>query len=267
MFYIAHPISTFFMSIVTGIVAGLVNSIGGGGGGLIATPVLLMLGLPPAVALGTNRLQGLVGDATSTFYYLRHKHLSLKDLKLGLCVVVIAAALGTFCVNHLHPEHLRLIITILLIVVFIYIAIPQKHKEHRQPRLKPTLFYLIFGFAIGFYNGFFGPNTGSFWVIAGISFLAMDIPEAIIHGKPLNTIGTGTSFLIFAFYGKISYFLGLSMAFGQIIGSSYGSRFVVSQHKHLIRPIFLTIIGLLVLQNLITQWPHIIAFTQHLTNG
>ena len=148
----------------TGLVAGTVDAIAGGGG-LISVPVLLGVGLPPHIALGTNKLQSTIGTLVATHSYYRHRLFSLKTLLKGVVSVVAGAALGAYSIQVMSNGILNQIIPILLFIILAYsLFSPKLGAEDRKARLSDSVFYLIFGFALGFYDGFFGPGVGSFWV-------------------------------------------------------------------------------------------------------
>jgi uncharacterized protein len=186
----------------TGIIAGFIDTVVGGGG-LITVPVMLSVGLPPAITLGTNRLQGCIGEMTATTYYLKNNYIDFKSLIFGLAMTAIGSVLGTLVITFVHPDHLARILPILILLVLVYLLISPKLKERNKPLLNSHIFYLVFGVLIGGYNGFFGPNTGSFWTIALMFFLAFDIRSAIMHSKALNFTGNLISLFIFIAINKI----------------------------------------------------------------
>lgn len=241
-----HPLLLLF-AIVAGLVAGCVDAIGGGGG-LIAVPALLSLGLPPAMALGTNRLQSMIGELTASFRFARSKILKLNKIYIGLVFTLIGSSIGTFVIQSLHPSHLNKILPFLLTLALIYFIFSNRFKLNpTKPRLTFLQFNIIFGLMIGFYNGFFGPNTGSFWMIAFMFFLAYDIRAAVIHTKPLNIIGNLASIIVFATHGNVDYAVGLLMGVGQIIGATIGANIVIYKSTAWIRPIVITIISIMTL--------------------
>mgnify|MGYP000947334009 CR=1 FL=1 len=164
-------LTVLFFLFLGGLAAGFVDSIAGGGG-LISMPVLLSVGLPPHFALGTNKLQSSFGSLMASINYYRGGLVNLKRLWMGLLFTAIGAAAGSFSVQYVSQKLLQILIPILLIVVFLVVLVFKKLGESdRQPVMAASLFYMIFGLLIGFYDGFFGPGTGNFWVLGFIFLL------------------------------------------------------------------------------------------------
>src|SRR5437667_7445059 len=138
----------------TGLVAGFVDSIAGGGG-LITLPVLLSVGLEPKLALGTNKLQASFGSGSASWHYARAKAVALNDCVRGFVFSFVGAALGSLAVYQLNQAVLRRAIPILLIAVALYMLFkPELGKEDLHPRMRRFDFDLAFGLGIGFYDGF-----------------------------------------------------------------------------------------------------------------
>jgi uncharacterized membrane protein YfcA len=168
-------LTVLFFLFLGGLAAGFVDSIAGGGG-LISMPVLLSVGLPPHFALGTNKLQSSFGSLMASINYYRGGLVNLKRLWMGLLFTAIGAAAGSFSVQYVSQKLLQILIPILLIVVFLVVLVFKKLGESdRQPVMAASLFYMIFGLLIGFYDGFFGPGTGNFWVLGFIFLLGMNM--------------------------------------------------------------------------------------------
>ena len=146
----------------TGLVSGFVDSIAGGGG-LITVPTLLLVGLDPKAALATNKFQASFGSSMSTWQYYRHGHLEIRPAIPGVVVTFIAAACGTLTVRAISPDILGKIVPIAMGVILVYTVIsPKLGHVARKPLLGRYGFYLLLGMLLGFYDGFFGPGTGSF---------------------------------------------------------------------------------------------------------
>ncbi len=144
----------------TGLIAGFVDSIAGGGG-LITLPVLLSLGLGPQQALGTNKLQASFGSGSAAWHYAKAKAVPLKDCARGFVLSFLGAALGALAVQQGAPSFLKRAIPILLIAVAVFTLLkPTLGSQDLHPRMRREWFDLIFGLGIGFYDGFFGPGTG-----------------------------------------------------------------------------------------------------------
>ena len=147
---------------VTGLAAGFVDSIAGGGG-LITVPVLLSTGLSPQDALGTNKLQATFGSGSAAFHFTHAGLVRLNDCVHGIIFTAIGAGAGTFLVQLVKPTLLKLVIPWLLIALAIYLLVkPSLGSAQREARMARNPFHITFGLLIGFYDGLFGPGTGTF---------------------------------------------------------------------------------------------------------
>jgi len=178
---------------MTGLFAGTVDAIAGGGG-LISLPVLLGIGVPPHVAFGTNKLQGMTGTFVATHKYYRHGLICLKSVSLGLVSGLIGAISGAIALQVLNSDLLHKIIPYLLLIILLYtIFSPRLCDIDHKPRMSESWFYVLFGFSLGFYDGFFGPGTGSFWVIALTFFLGHNIIKSTAYAKVFNLNSSAVS--------------------------------------------------------------------------
>lgn len=223
-------------------IAGIVDAIAGGGG-LITIPSLLLLGIPPVTALGTNRLQALIGELTACMTFVFYKSLPLKGLLLGLVMTAIGALLGTYSISLFSKESLEILLPIMMVIITFY-AIFSKSLQRDgdiHPSISHSRFMVICGLSVGFYNGFFGPATGSIWILCFVILLGFSIKNASIATKPLNFMGNLVSFMFFVSLGAVDYTLGLVMGAGQIVGAAIGGRLVVFKGERIVRPIFIVV--------------------------
>lgn len=229
---------------VTGLAAGLVDSIAGGGG-LIALPMLLTLGMPVPVALGTNKFQSTCGTLSATRHYVRSGLVDFRSCRLGIIATFIGAVLGVLTVQHTNSHLLGRLIPWLLAVIFLYTLFrPMVGTQDHPPRMKENVFFTVFGLGLGFYDGFFGPGVGSLWAISLIVVLGQNFAKATAYTKVMNLSSNVASIALFSYAGMLHLNAGLAMGAGQIIGARLGSGMVVKKGAHFIRTIFLTIVGL-----------------------
>ena len=226
----------------TGLVAGFVDSVAGGGG-LITLPVLMHLGINPKLALGTNKLQATFGSGSAAWHYTRAGTASLSECKPGFAVTFVGAALGTGLVQLLPRDFLMHAIPVLLIVVAVYFLLqPDLGVVPAHPRLSRGRFALIFGLGLGFYDGFFGPGTGTFWAMAFVLGLGFNLVNATGYAKVMNFASNLSSLLFFLPGGNVFFAAGLTMGLGQLLGARIGSRMVVARGAKFIRPIFISMV-------------------------
>jgi uncharacterized membrane protein YfcA len=234
--------TTLFILFFTGLAAGTVDAIAGGGG-LISLPMLLSVGVPPHMALGTNKLQSVFGTAMATHSYYRHGWLQKQDLIHGLIYSFFGAILGANATQLFSATLLKKIIPILLFCVLIYtIFSPELSEMDKDPKMNQKLFFILFGLLLGFYDGFLGPGTGSFWVFALIFFLGFSMTKATAYTKALNLNTNIAALLCFALNNHVDYRIGFCMAGGQIIGGKLGAHLAIKKGAKLIRPFFIVMV-------------------------
>src|SRR5262249_762817 len=162
----------------TGLAAGFVDSIAGGGG-LISLPVLLNFGLAPQLALGTNKLQGTFGSGSATWHYVEAKTVVPGDCVRGFLFSFFGGVAGTLAVQRVDPSFLRQAIPILLIGIAGYLLVkPSLGTQDLYPRMARGGFDVVFGLLLGFYDGFFGPGVGTFWAMAYMLLLGFNMTRA-----------------------------------------------------------------------------------------
>ncbi|MGD2118209.1 MAG: TSUP family transporter [Chromatiales bacterium] len=239
----------------TGLLAGFVDSIAGGGG-LLTVPVLLWTGMPPAMVLGTNKLQGSIGTLTSSFNFYRNGHVPLRSAALSMVCAFVGSALGTYAVRSLDASLLSRLLPLLLILFALYFLFsPRVNDIDAQHRIGRNLFALTAGFGIGFYDGFFGPGAGAFYVMAHIALLGYGIVRATAHTKVLNFASNISALLFFQIAGLVSWPIGLSMGAGQVFGSYLGSHLSMRHGVRLIKPVLVITSTAISLKLLFDNWP------------
>lgn len=227
-------------------VAGLVDAIAGGGG-LITVPLLMGIGLPPQVALGTNKLQASFGSGSAMLHFVRAGTVKLRDCWVGILWTALGAALGVWCVQLLDATILKQLIPWLLAAIAIYtLFCPHLGAEDSHARMQPGLFYLLFGMSIGFYDGFFGPGTGSFWTMALMMLLGYSMLRATATTKVMNFTSNFVALIFFLAVGQVRFTEGIVMGVGQFLGARVGSRLVIKRGTAFIRPVFITMVLALV---------------------
>jgi hypothetical protein len=235
-----------------GFIAGLVDAIAGGGG-LITIPVLLGIGLPPQMALGTNKLQASFGSGSAMLTFIRSGTVRLNECGEGILFTTLGAGIGTYVVQLLDAGILRQVIPWLMLAIVVYMILtPKLGQEDIHPRMRPVPFFFVAGFTLGFYDGFFGPGTGSFWVMSLMLGLGYNMTRATGYTKVMNFTSNCTSLLFFLLGGSVLLREGFCMGAGQFIGARIGSRLVVNRGTRFIRPVFVTMV-LLITARLIWQ--------------
>jgi len=239
---------TYILLFLTGLAAGFVDSIAGGGG-LIALPVLLSVGLPPQLALGTNKLQGSFGTLSATINFIRKGKASLKENLSGIGYTFVGAMAGAWAIQQIEAGFIRHLIPFMLMFVFIYTLMAKNlGTVQGRPRIGRNLFFMVFGLGLGFYDGFFGPGTGAFWTGALLILLGMDMTSATGTTRIMNFTSNIVALAVFIIGGNVLYSVGLVMAAGQVIGAKIGSGMAIKRGTPFIRPIFLTMVFLTIVR-------------------
>lgn len=241
---------------LTGLSAGLVDAIAGGGG-LVSVPVLFAIGMPPHLVLGTNKFQSVCGTSMATYKYYQKGWLVPRKLILGLVVSFFGSIIGAILAQSMSADFLKKIIPLLLLCILVYtIFSPRLGIEKSSPKINETLFYLFFGLLLGFYDGFFGPGVGAFWTFFLMFFLGKDLAEATAQTKAFNMNTNLAALVCFMLGNNVDYRIAICMAAGQLVGGKLGAQLTISRGVKFIRPVFLTVvtvtIGVLAYKNFST---------------
>lgn len=212
-----------FILFLVAIIAGFIDTLAGGGG-LITMPALLVSGVPPLAALGTNKLQGSMGTATATYMMLKHKKIYLRDVKHLMLFAFIGSVMGSVAVQFINVKVLSFVIPFVLLLISIYFVIsPMPNKDKTKSRLSEKTYKYTVVPTIGWYDGMFGPGTGSFFSLAGVSLRGYGLLNSTAIAKSLNFSTNIASLFVFMIAGKFVLVLGIIMMLGQIIGAWLGS--------------------------------------------
>ena len=237
----------FFIAIV----AGLIDTLAGGGG-LISLPALILAGVPPLTALGTNKLQGSMGTATATFLMFRNRRISYQECKPLMKTAFIGATVGAIAVQFINTDILSFVIPVVLLLIVVYfIGSPLMKKKNQQSHLSNSHYKNRIVPSIGFYDGMFGPGTGSFFALAGVSCQGHDLIKSTAIAKSLNFATNIASLIIFVSAGHIAWIIGLSMMLGQSIGAYFGAHFLFK-----IKPFYLRMIVVIMSTSMLIKYSY-----------
>lgn len=233
--------------ILAGFLAALIDSVVGGGG-LISLPALLMNRLPISVALGTNKMASTLSSLTSTLSFIRAGKVNLQLVKYLIPLSLIGSILGSYTVHWIPSQWLRPLMIVLLLGVTVYTIVKKDWGQistYKGMTRKSIWLTAISAFAIGFYDGFFGPGTGSFLIF---TFLmnGFDFVTAAGNAKVLNFTSNVGSLVTFMLLDSVNYFYGILMGGAMIVGAIVGSRVAIHKGALLIRPLFIGVTALLI---------------------
>ena len=234
---------SYALFFVAAFLGGFIDAIAGGGG-LITLPAIMAMGVPPHFALGTNKLQGVFGSFTATLNFTKKGLIDYKECFIGIVFTFIGAAIGATLILFLNANFLKIIIPFLLIAIFIYtLFMPKIGESDRAAKMNERLFYVVFGLILGFYDGFFGPGAGSFWMFAMVALIGLNLKKAVAHTKALNFTSNIVALGVFIAGGQILWLVGFLMAVGQILGAYFGSNLVIKKEVKFIRTMFLIVVA------------------------
>jgi uncharacterized membrane protein YfcA len=230
--------------------AGCIDAISGGGG-LVMVPALFgaFPRAPPAALFGTNKAAAVWGTAWAAGQYVRRVRLRARVWLPGIVATAAGALCGAWSVTRVPAAPLRLALPLVLVAVLAYVlARPQLGRSHR-PRWAghhETLAVMLMGAGIGFYDGIFGPGTGSFFVFAGVRLLGYDFLHASAGAKLLNATSNLAALALFGLHGVIAWQVALPMALANVAGSYVGTRLALARGAGFVRGVFLAVVSVLI---------------------
>jgi uncharacterized membrane protein YfcA len=239
--------SALLLATATAFAAGVVDAIAGGGG-LLTLPALLALGLPPHVALGTNKGQAVFGAASSFLTFWYKKQIDTDRAAIGFTLAFVGSAGGAALVLAVRPEPLRpLVIALLLFAAVVVFARGYVHAEPR--RLEHPLFAAgLVALALGVYDGFFGPGVGSLLIVAFTLVFGDTLTRASGNAKINNLASNVAALGLFAWRGAVLWEIALPMALANALGAAAGARLAVRRGDRLVRVVVLIVVSALVVK-------------------
>lgn len=243
--------SSYFFLAFCAFLAGFVDSIVGGGGFIQLPALLIALPEVPVVQLlGTNKLISFSGTSVALFRFAKHIKLSLKTLLPCAIMAFLFSLLGSYLVTLVPNDFLRPVFLVVLVLMFIY-TIRNKHfgmegatQEHRES----LILSIVLGILIGFYDGFVGPGTGSFLIIAFVSLFRLTFVQASAYAKVINLTTNLAAIILFVSKGAYLWKLAIPMAMMNILGSLLGVKLALLKGNRFIRILFRLVILLTIVR-------------------
>ena len=237
--------TTLALLAAAALVAGAVDAIGGGGG-LIALPALLAAGLPPTLALGTNKGQGVFGSGAALLRYARAGFIDRRRAVPEFAAGAAGSAAGAALVLLLPPHVLRPLVLALLIVAGVVLALRPTADPTAPRRARAAWIAVAIAFVLGAYDGFFGPGTGTFLILSYVWFFGDRLQQASADAKVVNFASNVAAVALFASRGTIVWSVALPMAAGQALGGWIGAHTVVRGGDRVVRAVALLVIATLI---------------------
>ena len=230
--------------------AGFVDAIVGGGG-LILVPALFAVfpTAPPATLFGTNKSASIWGSLFASMQYSRQVKLPFAALLPALLMAFIGSFLGAWLVTIIAPDFLRKSLPFLLFAILLYTFAKKDLGHHHAPRLQAShevWAICTIGLVLGFYDGFFGPGTGSFLVFVFVRFLGYDFLNASASAKLINVATNLAALILVSLKGHVWWHLALPMALANIAGSLLGTRLALKHGTGFVRVMFLLVVSALI---------------------
>jgi uncharacterized membrane protein YfcA len=228
-------------------VAGFVDAVAGGGG-LILMPSLLVAGIPPQLALGTNKFAGMSGTATALFNFSRNKKVIWKIALVGLAFSLTGSVFGTRAILYFNQTATAKIILYLLPVSAVVTFLPKKRIKTSSAHFSNLNIYLhipLLCSIIGFYDGFFGPGTGTFLIFAFYFFMGMHLVNASALAKVFNLASNVGSFFTFLVAHKVLLSVGIPIALANIAGGFIGSKLAIRNGQGFIKAFLIIVFAIL----------------------
>ncbi|WP_261857919.1 sulfite exporter TauE/SafE family protein [Photobacterium sanguinicancri] len=247
MIEMIEPTTLIILGLVA-FLAGFIDAVAGGGG-MLTVPALLSLGLPPHIALGTNKLAATFASSTAAWTYYRKQLFSPHFWQLSFIATLVGAIGGTLIVDIISTEWLEKALPLIILAAAGYtIWHPQPKGEQRQlptddQKLKKKQW--LQGGILGFYDGVAGPGTGAFWTVSSMALYRLDILLASGLAKAMNFTSNITSLITFAILGHINVALGLTMGVCLMMGAYIGAHSAIRFGAKFIRPVFVTVVVIL----------------------
>lgn len=237
--------------------AGFIDAVAGGGG-MLTIPALLAAGLPPHLALGTNKLSATFASSTAAITYYRKKLFSPLFWKDAFWATLIGSIIGTCVVSFISTEWLNKILPLIILSTAIYSILhrPKLGEENVLPAHDPKLTkkQRLQGLSLGFYDGAIGPGTGAFWVVSNMALYKINMLLASGVAKAMNFTSNATSLVTFAIFGTINWELGLTMGVCLMAGAYLGAHSAIKFGAKFIRPVFICVVTVMAAKLAYDAW-------------
>lgn len=229
--------------------AAFIDSIAGGGG-LISLPAYYAVGIPPHVALGTNKFSATIGTLFASVRFIRNKSVEWKAaIVAGLCALA-GSAWGANMALLVSEVYLQYVLLVTVPILAVFVLCKKDMGEHKEEMggWKLILVSVITGLLVGAYDGFFGPAAGTFYTLAFASIVGMTMTKACGSTKIVNLCSGMAALITFIINGKIDYSLAIPCTILAIAGNWLGSGLAIKNGAKLVRPVMVAAMALLLIK-------------------
>ncbi|MCU1717461.1 TSUP family transporter [Pseudomonas sp. 5P_3.1_Bac2] len=235
-------LSTLAVLVLVAFIAGFIDAIAGGGG-LLTIPALLTAGLPPHIALGTNKLCATFGSATAGYTFYKRQLFNPKQWRNALWATAIGALIGAVVAHWMPSQWLNMLLPVVVFACGLYMLVAKTpdvaadaDAPIKQRRQWPQ------GLSLGMYDGVVGPGTGAFWTVSTLLLYPLDLLRASGVARCMNFVSNACALSIFIISGKIAWLLGIAMGLALMLGSYLGARSAIRGGAKFIRPLFILMV-------------------------
>lgn len=232
--------------------AGIVDSIAGGGG-LITLPAYALVGVPPKMALGTNKFVSMFGTFIASLRYTKGKKVNYRSAFTAGAFSLIGGVLGSQLAQRLSDEFFSYLMLIILPILFVFILRSKEFKPERknltENKKRVIVTSSIIGLCVGTYDGFFGPGTGTFLILLFNGVVGFDVVTSSGNAKVTNLCSNIAAFVSFALGGLVMYKLAIPAMFFSMLGGYVGAELALKKGTKIIKPMLLLVFSLLILSN------------------
>ena len=249
-----------FFAAMASALAGFVDAVVGGGG-LILLPALFAVypGAQPATLFGSNKSASIWGTSFAAWQYSRQVQLHWSTLLPGAATAMGGSFLVAWLVTQISPAFLRQLLPVVLLMVLLYTLARKDMGQEHRPRFdgrSEQWAIACIGLTIGFYDGFFGPGTGSFFVFLLVRWLGYDFLHASAAAKLLNLSSNLAALVLLSWAGHVWWHLALPMALANVVGSLLGTRLALRHGTHFVRSMFILVVAALICKTGYTAFWH-----------
>lgn len=244
-------ISIFLVVCPLVFIGGIIDA-AAGGGGLITLPAYVFSGMPIHTAYGTNKFANCIGSSIASLKFLKSGKIKIKAALISAAGGLVGSWLGAKLVIILDEKYLKYCLMIILPTVALFLLFNKNfgkvNSDKKISSKKINVLSLIIGFFVGGYDGFFGPGTGTFLVIAYTLLLNFNIVTASGNAKITNFASNFAALVVYIYHGKVLFYIGIPAAICSILGNYIGAHLAIKKGVKFIKPIILLVVALLLIK-------------------
>lgn len=237
------------------LVAGFVDAIAGGGA-LLTVPLLLTCGLPPHLALGTNKLSAFFGTGVASLTFYRRRLFEPRQWRRALSCTFFGSVIGATAAHYISADGLSAFIPVIVFACGIYVLCSKNRTTAHsgEAMAVSTRWQRTQGLGLGFYDGLAGVGTGAFWTVSTLMLHQIDLLRASGVARSMNFVSNITALSVFIWAGSVNWVIGLCMGLAVLAGSALGARSAVNGGVRFIKPIFITVVMIMTARLAYQNW-------------